>query len=240
MRVSTSGDRAGMGLEQAATSASQRGGAHFRMIAGPMVWLLLLLAPDFVRHRRGGRALRRRERTGRLRRSRRRRAARRRPEPGSTSSCSGRGSSSGRRDCRMSRHSCSLPISTTTATRTASRASSASPGTRSGEDHGRGNALFLNEGDRWREAGLRMRRTSLHAACTCDYDRDGKLDLFLGSGYVVYGPQPREPPRPALPRQRRRHVRRGDPGRGAGDAAGAGRPVLQQTDLRRHPRRLGR
>jgi len=54
-------------------------------------------------------------------------------------------------------------------------------------DHGRGNALFLNEGGRWREAGLKMPRTSLHAACTCDYDRDGKLDLFLGSGYVVYG-----------------------------------------------------
>ncbi|MHC4493911.1 MAG: CRTAC1 family protein, partial [Planctomycetota bacterium] len=54
-------------------------------------------------------------------------------------------------------------------------------------DHGRGNALFLNDGGRWREVALKMPRTSLHAACTCDYDRDGKLDLFLGSGYVVYG-----------------------------------------------------
>ncbi|MHC4549800.1 MAG: CRTAC1 family protein [Planctomycetota bacterium] len=55
-------------------------------------------------------------------------------------------------------------------------------------DHGRRNALFLNDGrGAWSRSDLTMPRTSVHAACTLDYDRDGILDLFVGSGYRVYG-----------------------------------------------------
>jgi len=55
------------------------------------------------------------------------------------------------------------------------------------KDHGRSNALFVNEKGAWKEQVLPMPRTSVHCACTLDYDNDGHLDLFVGSGYRVYG-----------------------------------------------------
>ncbi len=49
------------------------------------------------------------------------------------------------------------------------------------------NTLYRNTGDGWVAVPLKMPRTSVHAACAFDYDRDGNLDLFVASGYVVYG-----------------------------------------------------
>jgi hypothetical protein len=55
-------------------------------------------------------------------------------------------------------------------------------------DHGRSNAIFLNDGKGgWTEIDPRMPRTSVTSACALDYDRDGILDLFVGSEYVAYG-----------------------------------------------------
>ncbi|MHC4952266.1 MAG: CRTAC1 family protein [Planctomycetota bacterium] len=56
------------------------------------------------------------------------------------------------------------------------------------KDHGKSSALFLNDGKgNWTTLPLKLPRTSLHGACTLDYDQDGKLDLFLGTGYRQYG-----------------------------------------------------
>ncbi len=54
-------------------------------------------------------------------------------------------------------------------------------------DHGQKNTIFLNEGGKWRAVENPFPRTSVHAACALDYDRDGILDLYVGSGYVIYG-----------------------------------------------------
>jgi len=58
---------------------------------------------------------------------------------------------------------------------------------RTDKDKGQRNELWLSDDGAWRRAPLKMPRTSVHAACTLDFDRDGRLDLFVGSGYVVYG-----------------------------------------------------
>lgn len=56
------------------------------------------------------------------------------------------------------------------------------------KDKGQVNVLILNDGKcGWTVEPLGMPQTAVHAACTLDYDRDGKLDLFLGQGYVAYG-----------------------------------------------------
>jgi len=56
------------------------------------------------------------------------------------------------------------------------------------KDHGRSNALFLNDGGgKWSSTPLSMPRTALHAATVLDFDRDGRLDLFIGNGYRQYG-----------------------------------------------------
>jgi hypothetical protein len=49
------------------------------------------------------------------------------------------------------------------------------------------NTIFRNDRGTWHAIDPRMPRTSVHAACALDYDRDGILDLFVGSGYVAYG-----------------------------------------------------
>ncbi|MCZ6572865.1 MAG: CRTAC1 family protein [Planctomycetota bacterium] len=56
------------------------------------------------------------------------------------------------------------------------------------KDHGHSNTLFLNDGKGvFKARELNMPRTTVRAACAFDYDRDGNLDLFVGSGYRVYG-----------------------------------------------------
>jgi hypothetical protein len=55
------------------------------------------------------------------------------------------------------------------------------------KDHGRKNALFVQEKDGWEVIDLKMPRTAVHAVCAVDYDQDGHLDLYIGSGYRVYG-----------------------------------------------------
>jgi len=56
------------------------------------------------------------------------------------------------------------------------------------KDQGQKNALYINLGQGiWTEQSLDMPRTAAIAACAFDYDRDGNLDLFVGSSYVVYG-----------------------------------------------------
>ncbi|MGQ0615044.1 MAG: CRTAC1 family protein [Planctomycetaceae bacterium] len=64
------------------------------------------------------------------------------------------------------------------------------------KDHGRSNTIFLNDGKGgWRTLDPQMPRTSVVAACAVDTDRDGILDLFVGSSYVVYGSLPSHPDR---------------------------------------------
>ncbi|MEM8883780.1 MAG: CRTAC1 family protein [Planctomycetota bacterium] len=55
------------------------------------------------------------------------------------------------------------------------------------KDHERENALFVQNEGRWSFQKLKMPRTSVHAVCTFDQDQDGILDVFIGSGYQVYG-----------------------------------------------------
>lgn len=55
------------------------------------------------------------------------------------------------------------------------------------KDHGRSNALFVQDNGKWTVLDLKMARTAVHAVCAVDYDRDGFLDLYVGSGYRVYG-----------------------------------------------------
>jgi hypothetical protein len=55
------------------------------------------------------------------------------------------------------------------------------------KDHGRSNAIYLNDGKGgWKAVDPGMPRTWLAAACTLDFDRDGNLDLYLGSWYRRY------------------------------------------------------
>ncbi|MEE8106323.1 MAG: CRTAC1 family protein [Planctomycetota bacterium] len=56
-------------------------------------------------------------------------------------------------------------------------------------DKGQKNAVFWNERGTWRRGKEFDLRTSMHSATTLDYDKDGRLDLFLGEGYIVYGPE---------------------------------------------------
>jgi len=55
------------------------------------------------------------------------------------------------------------------------------------KDKGQTNAIFWNFRGVWRRGEDFELRTAVHAATTLDYDRDGRLDLFLGEGYIVYG-----------------------------------------------------
>ncbi|MHC4956739.1 MAG: CRTAC1 family protein [Planctomycetota bacterium] len=55
-------------------------------------------------------------------------------------------------------------------------------------DKGQVDTLYLNDGKGgWTGRPLGVPRSAVHAACALDYDRDGKLDLFLGRGYRIYG-----------------------------------------------------
>ena len=56
------------------------------------------------------------------------------------------------------------------------------------KDHGRSNSLLRNDGEgKWTAVALDMPRTTVATACAFDYDRDGVLDLYVGSWYRRYG-----------------------------------------------------